>query len=344
MKALFSIFNINLVIILFLLLNLPYKAEANKALTAKKTSLAKKYFKQKQCAKVIAVLNNHINQLDSIWLKKMAYCFKRTNNLQQEKNIYKHLVGKNPKDYFSHFALARLYQKENVKKASQSELTNLAIKHLRLSIKIKATFLPPYNALSKILKKQNNYYDLQNLSENFLKMSKNNKKALANLCLSYFKQDYIEESIIWCKKAIKYNKTSPLPALFVYLSINLEKKKQGSGEKLLFYTGRKFPKSLLVAETLANKYYKENNHNLSSRYYAKVIRFKSKNLNTLEQAIWSFFAVKKYNLGLVALKQLCSLNKREGVHIAKTAISKLETSQEKKWLSPYKVSLAKNCY
>lgn len=344
MKALFSLFTINLTILSLCLHCISYKAQAKKNITSKKIDLAQKYFKKKQCSKMIALLNDHTSSLNSVWLKKMAYCFKKTHNLTQEQNIYTQLLANKPEDYFSHFTLARLYQKESLQKTPQPLLTNLATKHFRLTIKIKKAFIPAYNALFKIFKKQKNYYEIQVLAENLLKVKKNNKQALINLCFSYFKQDYIEETIALCKKAIKNTKKTPLADNFVYLSLSLHKQKKGSGEKLLLYAEKKFSKSLLVAETLANKYYKEKKYTLSSKYYKKVVALKSKDFHTLENATWSFFKIKKYELSLRALKQLCSVNKQEGVHIARTAISKLEKNQQKKWLSPYKLSLATDCH
>lgn len=330
-----------------------YKAQAKESaaktkltsrVNLKKLKLAQKYFKTKKCSKMITLLNAHTNSLDTIWLKKMAYCFKKTKNLKQQQNIYTQLLTKNPNDYFSHFSLARLYQKENLQKTPEAVLTNLAIKHFRLAVKIKKTFIPAYNSLFNIFDKHKNYYEVQALAESLLKVKPNNKQALIRLCFSYFKQDYIEETIQWCKAAIKYNVKTPLADNFVYLSISLNKRQKSSGEKLLLSTGEKFPKSLLVMETLANKYYAEKKYVLSSKYYKRMLKLKSKNFNSLQQAIWSFFEIKKYKLSLSAVKQLCLINKQEAVHIIRTAVSKLEKAKEKKWISPYKISLATDCH
>ncbi|MBE8221961.1 MAG: hypothetical protein HAW60_04445 [Bdellovibrionales bacterium] len=344
MKALFSIFTINLIAVMLCVVCTSNNAYAENKGILKKLNIAKKHFKKKECKKMIEVLNQSIADLSSMWLKKMAYCFKKTNNLKQGQNIYIQILHKNPNDYFSHFALAKLYQKENLQKKDKAPIAKLVSKHFRLAVKKKKTFVAAYYYLFKILRKEKNYYEIQALSEALLKSVKNNKKALVNLCFSYFKQDYVYESVIWCKQAIKHNKKTPIAENFVYLSISLNKQREKSGDKLILYAEKKFPKSLIIAETLANKYYKYKKYSLSSKYYKKIIELKSKDFNSLKNAIWNFFETKKYDLALKAVKQLCSINKQDAVHVVRTAINKLETSNQKQWLSPYKLSLAKDCY
>lgn len=319
-------------------------APAKPAVDIKKIALATKYFSKKKCLKMTKLLQKDLEDLNLVWLKKMAYCFKKIKNLKQEKIVYSQILNKNSKDYLSHFKLAELYQTKGLDTNTPSPNNPLATKHFKLAIQSKQNFVPAYLALFNIFKVQKNYYDIQVFAETLLKIKPNNKIALNQLCFSYFKQNYIKETIKMCQQAIKYNVKNPLADNLVYLAVSLNKKDKNSGKQLLLKTEKTFSTSLLATEQLANYFYQEKNYLLSSQYYKKVLNLKSKNFSSLTQAVWSFFKNNNYQLSLTSLKQLCLINKQHAVHLMRTVISKLEGKNQKKWIQPYKLSLAKDCY
>ena len=217
----------------------------------------------------------------------------------------------------------------------------LAIASFRKSVKIRPTFLPSYQALIKIFRRNKNNYELK---ETYLNMSAQfGLKAdfAENLCAITSDEGFITDALRYCTQAIKLNPKSS--ASYAYLALShYDKGEKNEAREILAKATRRFPNSFIVNGTLGEILYQEKSYKMAIKHLKRAAKLNKKSTRVQLALAHSLFETGKYKAALSSYLKSCRID-NQTVTALKVASSKLNHANKRDLASVYKSTIEK-CY
>lgn len=246
-------------------------ADPDKAETRER--LSRLYLKQKNWNKVIEHMNPHTDVATPRGYLVLATAYQENKDYGNVVRVLRLLSEKRPKDHHIHFMLGdALLKAASVATdlRDRQRLETEGIESFRMSIRLRKTFRPPYQAMVNYFLESGLNHEAREQINDMLKVFGQKGDLHGDLCRLYALDGFLPQAIRHCQRARQL--APDFAESYVYLAqAYFDQKEMGKAETTLIEAAKKFPRSEFVQYGAGEFFLKKNNFPVAMKYLKKAV-------------------------------------------------------------------------
>ena len=301
---------------------------------------AQKLAKEKKWKKAISLLEPLSEELPQEALLKLSSYYGKLKDFPSEIRHLNTLIDKNPKRALYYFRRGLSYSRiHSDKKSEQVKFNIQAIDNLQKAIKLQPKLKAPYESLLEVFNRTNNSFEARPLVLDMVQQFGEHPKYITELCRLHIKDEYIDDGIQFCKKAITKNPKEPMNYIFLAKG-QTHKGSHEQAKTTLLQASQRLPHSAHIQEANGHYHLSKKNFATAIKYFQRAIVKDPSLVHSHVGLANSHFEQKDYKKALSSFINACRLDKSQ-TKSYRLAITKLRGSNNFKMSDIYENQMHK---
>tara|TARA_B100001248_G_scaffold262582_2_gene259646 strand:+ start:1977 stop:3008 length:1032 start_codon:yes stop_codon:yes gene_type:complete len=295
--------------------------------------IGKLYYQENNLNRAAYFMQKAIDEKDPRSYLRVAKIYRQQEKYLDEIRILNLMIPKHPNYPYGYVLLGDALLKIDKK--------DEAIVKYRKAIEINPKNEDAYWGLFKVYDEKDNNYESRIILLDLIKYFGDKPKYLNPLCRLYSVDSFFKDSIAFCQRAIKKDRTHPDNHIYLALTYKYAKNNQ-QAEKIIKAAAKQFQGSEFAQETAGQIMFDIENWERSMRYYQQCTKINKGNLNCQLGLAKAAFSIGQYKISNEAFLKACLIDRKTITEFKKSAAI-LRINKKSNWFKEFTNNIGK-CY